>query len=223
MCGRFTLRSPVSDLVKIFDLMNQPDWPLSYNIAPTQQIAAVQQLEAGRKPVTFHWGLIPSWAKDSSIGSRMINARAETVATKPSFCTAFRRRRCLILADGFFEWTKTHRRTKQPYYISRRDDRAFAFAGLWEHWQEADALAIDSCTIVTVNANELLSDIHTRMPVILRDEDYDQWLDPDCQDVNKMQSLLKPYIATELIVRPVNTIVNNPRHNVPECIETIDE
>ncbi len=219
MCGRFTLRTPASQLVEIFDLLRTPDLQLRFNIAPTQPVAVIRQTDEGREPSMLHWGMIPSWAKDPSIGSRMINARGETVATKPSFRSAFRRRRCLIMTDGFYEWKKTGGKTKQPYYIGRADDQPFAFAGLWEFWSGADASAIESCTIITTKPNELLSEIHDRMPVILQPDDYDRWLDPAFEDKDELQSLLVANPADEMAMRPVSTIVNNPRNERPECLD----
>lgn len=167
MCGRFTLRVPAAELVEIFRLLRRPDVQPRYNIAPTQPVAVVRRIDRGRELSMLRWGLVPSWAKDPKIGARMINARAETVATKPAFRTALRRRRCLVPADGFYEWAKSAGGTKQPHYITRRDGRPFAFAGLWESWDGPDGSSIESCTIVTTEANDLVGRIHDRMPVIL--------------------------------------------------------
>ena len=176
MCGRYTLRTPVDSLVEAFDIVDYPSsLTPSYNIAPTQEVAAVVEEDEKRKLEMFHWGLIPSWAKDPSIGNKMINARAETVSEKPSFRKAFKVRRCLILADGFYEWQKTDN-GKQPYYIKMQDDSPFAFAGLWEIWQNGEE--IRSATIITTEANDLMNEIHHRMPVILPPEDYGMWLVP---------------------------------------------
>ncbi len=165
----------------------------------------------------FHWGLVPRWADDPAIGNRLINARAETAATKPSFRDAFRRRRCLIPADGFYEW-KRQGGGKQPYYIRLEDDRPFAFAGLWERWEKAGAV-IESCTILTTDANELLMPLHNRMPAILDREQFDRWLDPTIEDAKVLQPLLGPYPAERMIAYPVSTVVNSPRHDVAECID----
>src|SRR3972149_10014982 len=145
MCGRFTLRTPASELVEIFKLLRKADWTPRYNIAPTQSVAVIRQASEGRELSRMHWGLIPAWSSDPKMGGRLINARAETVASKPSFRDAFRKRRCLIPADGFYEWKATGAKTKQPYLITVPDGKPFAFAGLWEHWEQNDA-ALDSCT-----------------------------------------------------------------------------
>jgi putative SOS response-associated peptidase YedK len=167
------------------------------------------------------WGLIPAWAKDPAMGRRMINARAETVAEKPAFRSAFRRRRCLIAADGYYEWRKTGK-TKQPYYIRLKDERLFAFAGLWESWtgpDHSDSQPLETCTIITTRANELSQPIHDRMPAILRESDYDLWLDPAEQDRDRLTPLLEPYDSDLMIADPVSTLVNNPRNDKPGCIE----
>ena len=196
MCGRFTLRTSNKALTKAFDLLDAdmgdvPELRPRYNIAPTQQVAAVRIRENGRRQlVLMKWGLIPSWADDPVIGNRMINARAETVATKPSFRSAFKSRRCLIVADGFYEWQKRGA-AKQPYLIGLDSGKPFAFAGLWEHWHREDQ-TIDSCTIITTSANELMEPLHDRMPVILPSSRYDQWLDAK-SDRSDVEKLLQPY------------------------------
>lgn len=164
-------------------------------------------------------GPLPLWAQEAKIGASMINARGETVATKPSFRTAFKRRRCLIPADGFYEWQKqADSKTKIPHYIRMAKDRAFAFAGLWETWRGADGLAIDSCTIVTTEANELMRPLHDRMPVILPEEHFAQRLDPKKGEAAELASLLKPYPPAEMTAFPISTLVNSPRNECPECI-----
>src|SRR5918993_4030416 len=178
MCGRYTLRTPIDILAEGFEIQEYPSSITpNYNVAPTQEIAAVVEEEDDkRKLEMFHWGLIPSWAKDPSIGNKMINARAETVSEKPSFRTAFKKRRCLIVADGFYEWQKTDN-GKQPFYIRMKDSSPFAFAGLWESWDRGEE--IRSCSIITTDANDLMGQIHHRMPVILPPENYGVWLDSD--------------------------------------------
>ena len=220
MCGRFTLSSPSETVEALFELAETPDLVARYNVAPTQTVASVL-IDAGKSQRVLrmlHWGLVPSWAKDPGIGSRMINARSETVATKPSFRAAFRRRRCLIVADGFYEWKKLER-GKQPYYIRLADGAPFAFAGLWEHWDGGDGSAVDSCTIITTEPNELTRDIHNRMPVILARDDHATWLDPELTDPDDVQSLLRPYPADHMEAYPVSTRVNRASNDVPECIE----
>ncbi len=222
MCGRFTLRASSAELQKFFQLTHQPPWTPRYNIAPTQPVLGVRRTSAGREPGLLQWGLVPSWADDPSVGSRMINARAETLATRPAFRGPFRRRRCLVLADGFYEWKKQDGKDKQPYFVRRKDDRPFAFAGLWDHWTGADGSELESCVIVTTEPNELLKGIHDRMPVILAEWAYDEWLDPDNADVARLQRLLVPYPAELLEAFPVSKLVNNPRNDSPRCVEPLD-
>jgi putative SOS response-associated peptidase YedK len=221
MCGRFTLRTPPKDLVEVFQLLHALEMVPRYNIAPTQPVAVVRQGATCRELSLLRWGLIPSWAKDTKIGASLINARADTIATKPSFRTAFRRRRCLIPADGFYEWKKGEGKTKQPFYIRLKKDYPFAFAGLWEHWECPDNSAIDSCTIVTTDANDTLRPLHDRMPVILPEEDYDRWLDPKGDDPTQLCELLKPYPSEEMIAFPISTLVNNARNESAQCIEPL--
>ena len=222
MCGRFTLGATAATLAAQFDLANVPTWTPHYNIAPTQEVLVVLQPspQANREARLHRWGLIPPWAKDPSIGNRMINARAETVATKPAFRRAFKERRCLLLADGLYEWQRQERR-KQPFYIRLRDGRPFAFAGLWEHWEGSEGMAIQSCTILTTTSNEVVGRIHDRMPVILSPTDYDRWLDPSIQEPTVLQTLLRPYPADEMMAYPVSTRVNNPANDSPECVELL--
>jgi putative SOS response-associated peptidase YedK len=222
MCGRFTLRTPMNVLVEQFLLETAAEMPLRFNIAPSQQVAAVRRMAGveGRRLALLRWGLVPSWAKDPAIGSRMINARAETVAEKPSFRAAFRSRRCLIAADGYYEWRKSGGK-KQPHYFRMKDDRPFAFAGLWERWggEGAGGEPLETCTIITTDANELSRPIHDRMPVILREADYDLWLDPDEHDRRRLAPLLVPYESGAMTADPVSTLVNNPRNDEPRCIQ----
>lgn len=221
MCGRFTLRSRSEDIARLFDLDEVPKLAPRYNIAPTQSVPAVRLRPGGdeRELVQLHWGLIPFWADDPKIGNRMINARAETVAKKPAYRAAFRRRRCLVVADGFYDWQKTNG-TKRPWFIHREDDRPFAFAGLWESWKESGSEnVVESCTIIVTDANELLAPIHDRMPVILPEERYDLWLDPEIEETEPLTSLLQPCSDDELEAYPVGTTVNNPQNDSAECIE----
>jgi putative SOS response-associated peptidase YedK len=233
MCGRFTLTDPDQDLAVQFNLPEIPDMPPRYNIAPTQSVAAVrvvtsERMVPSRELALLHWGLIPFWAKDPKIGARMINARSETAAEKPAFRAAFRRRRCLVVADGFYEWQKTDR-GKQPFYVRLRDGRPFAFAGLWEHWKgpesvsgsgdPAQSTAIESCTLLTTTPNDLLRRIHNRMPVILHPADYDLWLDPELQEAERLQPLLGAYPPEEMEAYPVSRFVNKPANDDPRCIE----
>lgn len=223
MCGRFTLRTPAKDVAEMFDLAPRQlelagGWRARYNIAPSQDVAVVRCQAKGhaRQAAWLRWGLVPAWAADPAGGYRMINARAETAATKPSFREAFRHRRCLVPADGFYEW-KRGAKPKQPYYIRLQDERPFAFAGLWDAWHQGDS-AIESCTILTTDANELVADLHDRMPVILDPERFDAWLDPAAEDPARLMRLLTPYPAERMTLYPVSTVVNSPRHEGPECI-----
>jgi putative SOS response-associated peptidase YedK len=176
--------------------------------------------ETGTRQLSLlRWGLVPSWADDPSIGYRMINARAESVAIKPAFRNAFNKGRCLIVADGFYEWKKMGK-NKQAFFVRLKDDEPFAFAGLLEHWHRGDQV-IDSCTIITTETNELMEGILDRMPVILSPEDYDLWLEPDFHLQGKLLEMLRPYSADEMTVYPVSAAVNNPRNEVKECIKSI--
>jgi putative SOS response-associated peptidase YedK len=212
VCGRFTLRTPANVLIKQFGLDDFPSRP-RYNIAPTQTVPVIRA--DNRKQVSMmRWGLIPSWATDPKIGYSMINCRSETAATKPAFRSAIKRRRCLILADGFYEWRKEGK-TKQPIYIRRADERPFAFAGLWEAWDKGSE-PIESCTIMTTAANDMLKPLHDRMPVILASGDYDAWLDPATTEIAYLYESIPP---DELTMYPVNPIVNNARNETPECVQ----
>ncbi len=219
MCGRFYLNTDAQTLTEYFEASGNLDLMPRYNIAPSQEIPAVRQGEAGRELIMLRWGLIPSWAKDKNIGYKMINARAETVASKPAFRTAFRRRRTLIPASGFFEWKKTEG-GKQPYRIGTNDD-LFALAGLWEYWKGEGGEPIESCTIIVTEANEKIRTIHDRMPVILDPEDYATWLDPGIEDLETLQPLLRSYPGDRMTFHPVSRKVGNPRYDDPECIEPV--
>lgn len=220
MCGRFTLRTPVSEILEAFqvDVQEGFEFPLRYNVAPTQEILAVRSTEDGRREFArLRWGLIPFWAKEPSIGNRMINARAESLADKPAFRQAFRHRRCLIVADGFYEWQKIGKR-KQPYYLHRPDGKPFAFAGLWEKWPGMTPPLL-SGTIITTDANATARPIHDRMPVILEADQYARWLDPQIEDPRQLEPLLKSADDELLRADPVSTHVNNVRHEDPRCVE----
>lgn len=222
MCGRFALFTPTEKIAETFGVTPTsaagiPPAVPRYNVAPTQPVIAVRLDENGRRELTFfQWGLVPSWAKDPQMGSRLINARSETAAEKPSFRAAFKRRRCLIPADGFYEWQKQNG-NKQPVFIHPADEDLFALAGLWEIWQSADGDALQTCTILTTTPNELMASIHNRMPVIVAAEDFDDWLDPGPQPDQALH-LLRPYPAEKMAAYPVSTFVNNPRNDAPECI-----
>jgi putative SOS response-associated peptidase YedK len=240
MCGRFKIRTPAPVLIEHFQLDVSGDRQLAlfeprYNIAPTQEIMAVRLDRASGKryAAMLRWGLVPSWSKEPMSGAPMINARGETLAEKPAFRTAFRSRRCLIPADGFYEWQQmaaNGRGKKQPYYIHRRDGAPIAFAGLWETWrgkrpptqqrQNVDEpLTIESCTIVTTSASQSLCHLHDRMPVILAPADYNAWLDANIQDANELQHLIAPCGDDELVAEPVATHVNRVANDDARCIE----
>jgi putative SOS response-associated peptidase YedK len=217
MCGRYTLKTPADVLAERFDLDEYPSsLTPNYNIAPTQEVAAVVEEDEKRKLELFRWGLVPSWAKDPAIGNKMINARAETVSEKPSFRSAFKKRRCLIVADGFYEWQKSDN-GKQPFYIRMKDSSPFAFAGLWESWDKGEE--IRSCSIITTDANDLMNEIHHRMPVILPPENYGVWLDPDFDEKEALSDLLRPYPSEEMKAYAVSRRVNRPSNNEPSVIE----
>lgn len=218
MCGRFTLHSQLNLLLQQFALDAGPAWAPRYNIAPTQTSLVVRETAGGhRELVPLRWGLVPSWAKEPSIGQRMINARAETIAEKPSFRAAFKRRRCIIPADGYYEWARTDH-GKQAYYIRSRDGEHLAMAGLWESWHADQPDALETFTIITTDANEATSDIHDRMPVLLSREHYDLWLDPDFEASQPLLDLLRPAPSDLLRCDRVSPLVNNPRHEGPDCI-----
>lgn len=220
MCGRYSLYLTYRDLLEIFGLDENGSFEPRFNIAPSQDIPAIRKDGNGRRLVLLHWGLIPFWAKDAKIAFRTINARSETVHKMPSFRTAFRQRRCLVPASGFFEW-KREGKIKQPFHIRRRDGQAMAFAGLWEYWEDPkDKTVIESCSILTTRANEEISQIHDRMPVILEPEDLDLWLDPGEHRLDKLQPLLRPAEDGQLILEPVSSYVNNPRNEGEKCIKT---
>ncbi len=220
MCGRFALFSPQEILAAMFGVEGDRFPAASYNIAPSRDVAAVRMAPEGRarrELALLRWGLVPSWAKDPAMGNRMINARVETAPGKPAFRSAFRRRRCLVPADGFYEWRKAGGR-KQPYYVRMADGRPFAFAGLWEHW-EGPGGDVSSCTLLTTDANDLLAPIHDRMPVIVAPGDYGRWLDPEAHDAAALLPLLRPYPPAGMVVFPVRTLVNSPATDDPRCIE----
>lgn len=218
MCGRFALGWPSKKIQEHFHLPAAPELVARYNIAPSQDVAAIRQL-TGSGPHQLdmlRWGLIPHWAKDIKIGYKMTNARSETITAKPSFRTAFSRRRCLIAANGFYEWLQAGK-TKQPYHIKLTDGDMFGFAGLWESWHAPDGKVIESCTIITTAANSLVKQIHDRMPVIIPPESYDAWLDLHTKQ-NALLALLKPYPPEEMVAYRVGSKVNSPKHDTPDCL-----
>lgn len=217
MCGRYTLRDVGALATEITDLrIRIANLRARYNVAPSQVVPIVRVDPAGqRELVDARWGLIPSWANDEKIGYKMINARSETIREKPSFRAAFKRRRCLVPADGFYEWMKDGS-AKRPHFIHRKDDHVFCFAGLWERWETPDA-CIDSCTVLTTSPNELMKPIHDRMPVILDKQTYDAWLSPNA-DTDDVFDLLKPAAEGQLEAFEVSPIVNSPKNDTEACI-----
>jgi putative SOS response-associated peptidase YedK len=220
MCGRFSNRTSAERIKKEFHVSEAPSVEARYNIAPTQKILGISQESSEREAKTFKWGLVPSWAKDESMGARLINARSETVSEKPAFREAFKRRRLIIPVDGYYEWQKTGGR-KQPYYYTMQDERPFGFAGLWDRWKSPEGEVLETCTILTTEANNKAKEIHDRMPVILHAEDYDLWLGEDIRKLDLLKELLRPYPSTEMIAYPVSTLVNNVRVDRAELIKQV--
>jgi putative SOS response-associated peptidase YedK len=223
MCGRFVGYRNLDELQEIFPIDRSAcEVVANYNVAPSQEILAIFKYQGQNWLDKFHWGLVPFWAKDLSIGNRMINARAETVAEKPAFKNAFKKRRCLIIADGFYEW-KGPKGQKQPHFITLSDKKPFAFAGLWEIREEKDQQSFyRSCTIITTEACEAMRDIHHRMPVILKPDVHEFWLNPDNRDVEVLKNILVTEFLTDLVSYPVSKEVNSIRHNDVSCIDPVD-
>jgi putative SOS response-associated peptidase YedK len=219
MCGRYRLSRRKRLVEEYFDSVSgEEDWSPRYNIAPTQPIPVIRQnpKEPVRELSLMRWGLIPSWAKDSSVAAKMINARSETAATKPAFRDALKSRRCLIPADGFYEWAKTAK-GKQPYCFEVNDGELFAFAGLWDRWKDASGKTVDTCSILTTTPNAVTSPVHDRMPVILDPDGYDLWLDPGMRDAGAASELLKPFDARLMRCYPVSTRINHVANDDEEC------
>jgi putative SOS response-associated peptidase YedK len=219
MCGRFTLTVNPADLKDTFsEYIFPPKFGPRFNIAPSQPVLAIPNDEKNTADF-FIWGLIPMWAKDPSIGNRLINARGETVAEKPSFRGSFKYKRCLILADGFYEWkANSGKKTKTPYFIHMKDRKPFALAGLWDAWESPDGSSIKTCTIITTTPNELMEHLHDRMPVILHPRDYAKWLNVSPQTPENLLPLIKPFPADEMSAYRVSTLVNKPANDSPELL-----
>lgn len=221
MCGRFTIVTDPDKLMQRFHFEGVPfEWQARYNIAPGQAIPAIIEDRGQRRIGQLRWGLVPSWAKDEKIGYRMINARAETLTEKPLFKNLFARKRCIIPADGFYEW-KHIGKAKQPMRIMMRSGELFAFAGLYDTWTSPEGEKVHTCTIITTRPNEVVSDIHDRMPVILRQEDEQIWLDREKYDPSLLLSLLEPYDPSQMKAYPVPGNVGSPKNDSPECIQEI--
>lgn len=216
MCGRYNLRLTPQELQKFFELFREPPpFSIRYNIAPTQTVPVVRLVEGHREAALLRWGLIPFWAKDAKIGAKMINARSDTILEKQTYKAAFKRRRCLVPASGFYEW-KGPAKAKQPFHIHPQNDEPMAFAGLWETWGK-DEDAIESCAIITSDANSFMQPLHDRMPVILPKSLWSVWLDPDMHPEG-LAKLLEPTDWKGIVAEPVSTVVNNVRNDVPECV-----
>ena len=221
MCGRFTLKTSRAKIAEMFRLQRLGEFDPRYNIAPSQPVLAVRTDADGgqREGVMLKWGLIPSWAKDPKIGNSLANVRADTVAEKPAFRSAFKKRRCLVVADGFYEWGKGDG-GKIPYYFQLRDGNPFAFAGLWERWEKGEA-PVESCTLITTEANGVVGKIHDRMPVIVMPEDFNSWLDLQEQHPDKLKELLRPLADDLMASHAVSKLVNNPRNERPDCVRPV--
>ena len=225
MCGRITLSTDKDDLQSRWGFID-PSGVLDlikprYNIAPSQNSPTLMVKEDRRVLVMMRWGLVPFWAKEPSIGYKMINAKSETLSEKPSFRKPFKEKRCLVLADGFYEWEKTDKKNKVPYRFVLKNRQPFAFAGLWDVWKTPEGDTLLSFTIITTRANELMERIHDRMPVILNEKDEAKWLDPEFKDTDKLSSLLQPYPSEQMVAYKVSTIVNSPKNDTPSCIEPV--
>jgi putative SOS response-associated peptidase YedK len=222
MCGRLSQATSAEKAQRILDIINSLDMEARYNIAPSQSIAAVRQdSNHNNKWAILHWGLIPFWAKEKKIGYKMINAKAETLGQKPAFRNAYKNHRCIIPADGFYEWKKIAG-AKQPYYIRNKTEEPLMFAGLWERWK-GEGEEIESCTIITTPANDLIKPLHDRMPAIITKEMWNKWLDPEITDVSQFQVMLAPYPSKQLTAYAVSRMVNTPANDSPECIEPVEE
>ena len=217
MCGRYTLKTPAKELAEVFGTLPVPEMAPRYNVAPSQQVLMVRGVNGAREAALASWGLLPRFIADPAKGLKPINARAETVAKSPMFRFAFQNRRCLMPADGFYEWQKLEAKRKQPWYFALKDGGPFAFAAVWERWGEGDA-AVESCALITGAPNELVKPVHDRMPVIVPAEKYEVWLDPAAKPA-QLLSLLVPYPADEMDARAVSTRVNSPRNEGPELID----
>ncbi|MGK7376667.1 SOS response-associated peptidase [Planococcus sp. 1R117A] len=224
MCGRYSLYADYSVILERFDIdevtFGEEEYSESYNIAPSQQVVAVVNDGTKNRLGFLKWGLVPPWAKDEKIGYKMINARAETAAEKPSFRNAFKKKRCLVVADSFYEWKRTDD-GKTPMRIKLKSDEPFAFAALWESWKSPEGKTVNTCSILTTKANELMGSIHDRMPVILSKEAEKVWLDPKVQDEEVLGNLLKPFDSAQLEAYEVSDAVNSPKNNGPELIQKV--
>jgi putative SOS response-associated peptidase YedK len=224
MCGRFTLTATFEEIIDRFDIqafLEEENYAPSFNIAPSQSVLAVINDGKTNRMGFLKWGLIPPWAKDMSIGNKMINARAETIAEKPSFRNAFKKKRCLIIADSFYEWKRHEDKSKTPMRIKLKSDELFAMAGIWEGWKAPDGNVLYTCSVITTEPNDLMKDIHDRMPVILRRDDEKTWLNPTSSETNALIPLLAPFDETLMESYEVSSLVNTPKNNSIELIQKI--
>uniref|UniRef100_A0A7C2NT10 Abasic site processing protein n=1 Tax=Schlesneria paludicola TaxID=360056 RepID=A0A7C2NT10_9PLAN len=222
MCGRFNLRLSPGELQEFFSLFRVPEFPVRYNIAPTQEVVSIRHDDQSRRVAEFlKWGLVPQWAKDPSIGNRLLNARSESVAEKPAFRNAFRRRRCIVPASGYYEWPETKSQVKQPWHFYRKTGEPLALAGLWERWMSPTGQTLETCSLLTTEPNPFVAHWHDRMPVLLSDDQIDAWLDPSLTDVSALQRFLVPCPDDWLAADAVSTFVNSSRHEGPECLSPV--
>jgi putative SOS response-associated peptidase YedK len=225
MCGRFAFHLTYTELIGIFKLVGCIEFTPRYNVAPTQQVVVIIAAEkpAGLMGVGMKWGLIPSWSKDTKMAGAMINARGETVAEKPAFRAAFKRRRCIIPVSGFYEWQKLDAKNKQPYYMTPAQEKVFRFAGLWEQWTSPEGEVIQSCTIITTTSNHKLEFLHDRMPVILDEEGMEVWLDHGIEDPKVLQSLIVPADEKSIQQQPVAPLVNSVKNEGATLIAPLSD
>jgi putative SOS response-associated peptidase YedK len=224
MCGRFTLTATFEEIIDRFDIqafIEQENYEPSFNIAPSQAVLAVINDGKSNRMGFLKWGLVPPWAKDAAIGNKMINARAETLSEKPSFRTAFKKKRCLVIADSFYEWKRHEDKSKTPMRIKLKSDALFAMAGIWEAWKSPEGKTLYTCSVITTGPNELMKDIHDRMPVILKPNDEKKWLDPSISNTSDLNKLLVPFDENLMETYEVSSLVNSPKNNSVELIQKI--
>jgi putative SOS response-associated peptidase YedK len=224
MCGRFTLTATFEEIIDRFDIqafIEQENYEPSFNIAPSHPVLAVINDGKSNRMGFLKWGLVPPWAKDAAIGHKMINARAETISEKPSFRNAFNKKRCLVIADSFFEWKKREDKSKTPMRIKLKSDDLFAMAGIWEAWKSPEGKTLYTCSVITTGPNELMKDIHDRMPVILKPDDENIWLNPSISNSKELNKLLVPFDANLMETYEVSSLVNSPKNNSEELIQKI--
>jgi putative SOS response-associated peptidase YedK len=224
VCGRINLWVSAAELAEVFDLFCEPKWSPRYNLGPMQSVLTIRTSPQGvRQAEPMQWGLVPNWSKSANQGPPLNNARGETVATKPTFSESFRRRRCLIPANGFYEWKRLDNKSKQPWNLFRADGRPLAMAGIWDRWQTPDGNLLESCAVITTTANAFMAEIHDRMPVILGEDSWTHWLSNDETEVESLLKLVRPCPNEWLRGTPVSAMVNQIRHDSAECIQSVKE